>query len=165
MKSPLAAKKHWRGRWLSEKLHQMSSQFTSVLHRNENQKTGRNSKDSLSEWYIYPFRKYLLQYFLRCHPRLKHSTNTQRVHASTILGIMCACVHAQFCPTLCNPMDFSPPGSSGHGLVQARILEWIATSCSRGVLPTQGLNLCLLHLQHWQVDSSPLRHYVLRSGE
>ena len=114
-----------------------------MLHHNENQKTSRNSKDSLSEWYIYPFRKYLLQYFLRCHPRLKHSASTHRVHASTILGIMCACVHAQFCPTLCNPMDFSPPGASVHGLAQATILEWIAISCSRGFLPTQGLNLSL----------------------
>ena len=36
------------------------------------------------------------------------------------------------CPTLCNPMDFSLPGSSVHGTLQARILEWIATPSSRG---------------------------------
>ena len=30
------------------------------------------------------------------------------------------------CPTVCNPMDFSSPGSSAHGIVQARILEWFA---------------------------------------
>ena len=40
--------------------------------------------------------------------------------------------HAQSCPTLCNPMDYSPPGSSIHGIFQARILEWVATSSSRG---------------------------------
>ena len=39
---------------------------------------------------------------------------------------------AQSCPTLCNPMDCSPPGSSAHGIFQARILEWGATSFSRG---------------------------------
>ena len=33
---------------------------------------------------------------------------------------------------LCNPMDCSPPGSSAHGISQARILEWVATSFSRG---------------------------------
>ena len=33
---------------------------------------------------------------------------------------------AQSCPTLCNPMDFSPPGSSVHEILQARILEWAA---------------------------------------
>ena len=39
---------------------------------------------------------------------------------------------AQLCPTLCSPMDCSPLGSSVHGILQARILEWIATSFSRG---------------------------------
>ena len=35
------------------------------------------------------------------------------------------------CPTVCNPMDCSPPGSSVHGILQARILEWVAISLSR----------------------------------
>ena len=39
---------------------------------------------------------------------------------------------AQSCPTLCDPMDFSLPGSSIHGIFQARILEWVAISFSRG---------------------------------
>ena len=39
---------------------------------------------------------------------------------------------AQSCPTLCNPMDCSLPGFSVHGLFQARILEWVAISFSRG---------------------------------
>ena len=38
----------------------------------------------------------------------------------------------QFCPTLCDPVDCSPPGSSIHGILQARILEWVAISFSRG---------------------------------
>ena len=38
---------------------------------------------------------------------------------------------AQSCPTLCNPVDCSPPGSSVHGISQARILEWTAISSSR----------------------------------
>ena len=38
----------------------------------------------------------------------------------------------QFCPTLCSLIDYSLPGTSVHGLVQARILEWIAISSSRG---------------------------------
>ena len=37
---------------------------------------------------------------------------------------------AQSCPTLCDPMDCSPPGSSIHGILQARILEWVAISFS-----------------------------------
>ena len=38
----------------------------------------------------------------------------------------------QSCLTLCNPVDYSPPGSSIHGILQARILEWVAISFSRG---------------------------------
>ena len=39
---------------------------------------------------------------------------------------------AQSCPVLCKPMDYSPPGSSVHGIIQARILEWVAILFSRG---------------------------------
>ena len=39
---------------------------------------------------------------------------------------------AQSCPTLCNPMDYRPPGSSVHGILQARILEWVVIAFSRG---------------------------------
>ena len=38
---------------------------------------------------------------------------------------------AQSCPTLCDPVDCSPPGSSAHGILQARVLEWVAISFSR----------------------------------
>ena len=46
----------------------------------------------------------------------------------------CICMHArsfQSCPTLCNPMDCSLSGSSFHGILQARILEWVAVPSSR----------------------------------
>ena len=36
----------------------------------------------------------------------------------------------QLCPTLCDPMDCSPPGSSVHGIFQARVLEWCAIAFS-----------------------------------
>ena len=42
------------------------------------------------------------------------------------------CVHAQLCPTLCDRMDCSTSGSSVYGIFQARILEWVAISFSRG---------------------------------
>ena len=41
------------------------------------------------------------------------------------------------CPTLCNPMDYSPPGSSAHGISQARILELVAISFSKGSSQTR----------------------------
>ena len=39
---------------------------------------------------------------------------------------------AQSCPALCDPVDCSPPGSSVHGILQARILQWVAMPLSRG---------------------------------
>ena len=46
--------------------------------------------------------------------------------------IVAAVTVAQMCLTLCNPAGCSPPGSSVHGISQARILEWIPISFSRG---------------------------------
>ena len=54
----------------------------------------------------------------------------------------------QSCLTLCDPMDCSPPVSSVRGILQARILEWVAISFSRGIFPTQGSNPGLLHCRH-----------------
>ena len=42
------------------------------------------------------------------------------------------CAYAPLCLILCDPVDYSPPGSSVHGILQARILEWVAISSSRG---------------------------------
>ena len=44
----------------------------------------------------------------------------------------CCCLVPQSCPTLCHPMDHGLPGSSVHKILQARILEWVAISSSRG---------------------------------
>ena len=54
------------------------------------------------------------------------------------------------------PHNYSPPGSSVHGILQARILKWVAISSSprlQGIFPTQGSNSRLLYLLHWQADS------------
>ena len=61
----------------------------------------------------------------------------------------------QLCLTLCDPLDYNLPGSSVHGISQARMLVWVAISFSREIFMTQGLNPCLLCLLHWQVDSLP----------
>ena len=60
-------------------------------------------------------------------------------------------------PTLCDPMDCSPPGSSIHGIYWARMLAWVAIPVSRGIFPTQGSNPHLLCLLHWQAGSLPTR--------
>ena len=61
----------------------------------------------------YNFQNYLFQFCEICH----HA----RMHAKSL----------QSCLTLCDPMDYSPSGSSVHGILQARILEWFAMSSSR----------------------------------
>ena len=51
------------------------------------------------------------------------------------------CMHAkslQLCLTLCDPMDCSPPGSSVHGVLQARILQWVSMPSSRGSSQPRG---------------------------
>ena len=51
---------------------------------------------------------------------------------SEYTGITAAAKSLQSCSTLCNPMDCTPLGSSVQEIVQARILEWVATLSSRG---------------------------------
>ena len=70
---------------------------------------------------------------------------------------VCVCVTKllQSCPTLCNTVDCSLPGSSVQGILQARK----GVRCNallQGIFWTQGSNLRLLHLLHWQADSLPL---------
>ena len=77
-----------------------------------------------------------------------HETDITPLHACSV-----TCLH----PTLCHPMDCSPPGSSVHGILQARILEWVAIPFSRGSsrLRDQTHIFCLLH---WQASSLPLSY-------
>ena len=60
------------------------------------------------------------EYFIWRH-RLEKSLNIKKVKVLV----------AQLCPPLCDPMDCSPSGSSAHGILQARMLEWIAIPFSR----------------------------------
>ena len=56
----------------------------------------------------------------------------------------------------CDPMDCSPPGSSVRGISQARILEWVASSFSRGSSWPRDRTCVFCIGRHWQVDSLPL---------
>ena len=65
--------------------------------------------------------------------------------------------HAKFlqsCLTVCNPLDWSPPGSSVHEILQARRVEWIAISFFRGSSHTEREPVSLPPL-HWQASSLP----------
>ena len=64
---------------------------------------------------------------------MHHFYKTARHVCVCVCVCVCACVLAiQLCPTLCDSMDCSPPGSSVHGILQARILEWVAIPFSWG---------------------------------
>ena len=62
--------------------------------------------------------------FWRSHNQLEEKLNT-RLYGGAAAGKL-----LQSCPTLCDPIDGSPLGSSVSGFLQARILEWVAISCS-----------------------------------
>ena len=89
--------------------------------------------------------------------RLKH-THTQKTplckEALKGTSSYC-CLVTESCPALCDPRDCSPPGSSVHGILQARILGVGCHALLQGIFRTQGSNPCLLH---WQVDLLPLSY-------
>ena len=63
----------------------------------------------------------------------------------------CVCVCAkslQLCPILWDPTNSSPLASSVYGILQAKTLESLAISFSRGIFPTQGSDMCLLRFPH-----------------
>ena len=68
---------------------------------------------------------------------------------------MCACSVAQSCPTLCDPTDCSPPGSSVHGDSASKNTRVGSHFLLKGIFLTQGLNQ---RLMHWQADSLPLSY-------
>ena len=71
---------------------------------------------------------------------------------------VCTCMHGQSCLTRCDPMNCSPAGSSVHGIFQARILEQVPISFSRGDRPDSGIKLASLVSSafHWLADCLPL---------
>ena len=76
-----------------------------------------------------------------------------------VINIMVNIVPAellQSCLTLCDLVDSSQPGSSVHGILQARILKWVAMFSSRVIFLTQGSNPCFFCLLHWQAGSLAL---------
>ena len=89
----------------------------------------------------------LVGYSLQVH-RVGHNWVTAHTQ------IMCLLV-AQSCPILCNPMDCSPPGSSVHRILQARILEWVVIPFPRGI-PEPGIKSESPALQVISFPSEPL---------
>ena len=71
--------------------------------------------------------------------------------------LCCRCLAAKSRPTLCDPMNCSLPVSAIPGILQARILEGLAISFSKGTSPPRDQTR-LLSLPYWQVDSLSLSH-------
>ena len=67
------------------------------------------------------------------------------VYTTPRMNLAAAAKSLQSCPTLCDPMDCSLPGSSVHGIFQARVLEWGAIAFSEGI----GYSLGILGLPWW----------------
>ena len=82
-----------------------------------------------------------------------------------ILGMKNESEVAQSSPSLCDPMDCSPPCSSVHGILQARILEWVAISFSRGSSwPRDGTQVsCIVVIcfNLWATREAHNRHYYV----
>ena len=68
------------------------------------------------------------------NPGLPHCRQTLYRLSHQGSSVVAAIKSRQSCPTLCDPMDCSPPGSSVHRIFQARVLEWVAIAFSREVL-------------------------------
>ena len=85
-------------------------------------------------------------------PSGKPMVNLGSVFKSRDIGLptnvhMCVLV-IKSCPTLCDPMDYSPPGSSVYGIFPGKNIGVGGHFLLQGIFPTQGSNSCLLHLLH-----------------
>ena len=70
---------------------------------------------------------------LTCSPQLGYTGHSVLLILGCVCVCVCVCVKSlQSCSTLCDRMDCSSPGSSVHGILQARILEWASMPSSRG---------------------------------
>ena len=93
--------------------------------------------------------------------------------ASMLFSVAFLCVRAQLCLTLCDIVDCSLPDSSAHGIFQARILEWVAISFSRGSsVPREwthisstspALQMDSLLLSPWEAHSSCSLYHLISS--
>ena len=87
-----------------------------------------------------------------------------QMYIYTHVCVLCSAKLLQSCLTLCDTMDHSPPGSSVHGIFQARILEWIAISSSRGSSRPRNRTQSLA-LQADSLSSEPPRKLDLKKPQ
>ena len=107
------------------------------MKRYLNKILNKNSGSQLKYWKIVNIELSFYKFYTICYWMLLNMSREWKV-GNIIVDVLksdtlnCCCLAAQLCLTLCGPMDCSPPRSSAHGIFQARILEWVAISSSRG---------------------------------
>ena len=107
-------------------------------------------ESALRWWWCFPGRSPIssLSYRMSHNHILKYWSSERCCLLAHAIKRTCVCMNAQSfpsSPTLWDPMDCGPPGSSVQGVLQASILAGVATPSSRGVFLTQESNLHLLH--------------------
>ena len=107
----------------------MQEAWVQSLGQDESLEEGMSTHSSILAWRVQWTEE----------PGRPQSTGSHRVGHDWATNIhsciyMCVCIVTQMsnCPTLCNPVNYSPPGSSVHGIHQARILKWEVMPFSRG---------------------------------
>ena len=97
---------------------------------------------------VWMWQKVRIQIWDHVTSEAKHLPSKLHSILPSIYDIFCACAKSvQLYPTLCDPMDCGSPGSSVHGILQTRILEWVAMPSSRRSSQPRSPT--------WQVDSLP----------
>ena len=78
-------------------------------------------------------RVLMIMLLLLIEVQLIYNVLVSGVHQRDSVTPTCMCAQPlQLCPTPCDPMNYSPPGFSVHGILQGRMLEWVVISSSRG---------------------------------
>ena len=101
-----------------------------IKSKQDNQKMGTRSKQTFAQRRHTVTQKHMKKCSKSLVIREMQIETTMRYHLTLVR--MKWSEATQSCPTLCDPVDCSPSGSSVHGILQARILEWVAISFSRG---------------------------------
>ena len=82
------------------------------------------------------FRSSFISLSLLCTPGWSHDRHSETIRP---MKVKVRVLVAELCGTLCHPMDYSLPGFSVHGILQARILEWVAIPDNPGNHPNPGI--------------------------
>ena len=123
----------------------MKSPFISEVFRTQHGEKGNSpslwsKRKTISYWFLFAYKSLGISARIskargqKTPSWASHKWSKDKEHAKMMSPECLPCVHAKplwSCPTLCDPMECSLPGSSVHGILQARILEWVAMSSWR----------------------------------